>query len=287
MKTSLDCIPCFIRQALVGIRMLTDDKYLHETVVRQALTLISTMDFSKPPPQMGKELHRLLCTATGKSDPYREIKKRSNQFALGVYGKLNARVAASSDPFEAAVLLALAGNIIDFGTGTTVDEATVKDTIEKAFEQQLDKWALHDLKKAVQHSRSILYLADNAGEIVFDRLLIEALPRGKITFAVRGRPVINDATRSDAEEAGLTNLVTVLDNGSDIPGTDLASCSQEFIQRFTAADLIIAKGQGNYETLDGAENNIFFLFKVKCPVVALASGHGLGELVIKNRRIRR
>ena len=123
-------------------------------------------------------------------------------------------------------------------------------------------------------------LADNAGEIVFDRLLIEQLPIDRVTVAVRGYPVINDATLDDAETAGLTDIVDVISNGSDAPGTLLDDCSEAFRSRFEEADLIIAKGQGNYETLAQSPRPIFFLLRVKCPVVARDLDYPVGSMVV-------
>jgi uncharacterized protein with ATP-grasp and redox domains len=132
-------------------------------------------------------------------------------------------------------------------------------------------------------ARSILYLADNAGEIVFDRLLIERLPAGRVTVVVRGAPVINDATRADAQVAGLDRIAEIIDNGSDAPGTVLEDCSAQFRERFESADVIIAKGQGNFETLSAAGANICFLLKIKCPVLATHTGIELGTQALIHR----
>lgn len=282
MKTSIDCIPCFIRQALDGIRMLTDDQAVHEAVVCEVLSRTSTMDFSQPPPKMGQIIHQLIRNASGIQDPYREIKNNCNRLALGLYPELKTCVDRSPDRFETAVRLAIAGNIIDFGTSSQVDDDTIHMSIDSALVQPVDKLKVEKLRKEIEKAEKILYLGDNSGEIVFDRVFIEELPREKITFAVRGAPTINDATREDAKKTGLTSLVTVIDNGTDVPGTMLESCSGEFRKVFDSTDLVIAKGQGNYETLSDVEKNIFFLFKVKCPVVAKDSGCAVGDLVIES-----
>ncbi len=136
------------------------------------------------------------------------------------------------------------------------------------------------LRKRVDEAEKILYLADNAGEIAFDRLLIELMPTDKVILVVKGSPVINDATREDAEMVGLTELVNIIDNGSDAPGTILSDCSKEFIEYYNDADLIIAKGQGNYESLNDRTENIFFLLKAKCPVIARDIGCYIGDLIL-------
>ena len=130
-----------------------------------------------------------------------------------------------------------------------------------------------------------LYLADNAGEIVFDRLLIERLPAEKVTLAVRGGAVLNDATLIDAENTGITELVEVIRNGSDAPGTILEDCSEEFKRCFAAADLIVAKGQGNYESLSHFKKKIYFLLTVKCSVVAQDLKCCVNDLVLQTCRI--
>jgi hypothetical protein len=137
------------------------------------------------------------------------------------------------------------------------------------------------LRESIDSAKNILYLGDNCGEIVFDRLLIEQLPLDKVTFVVRGGPIINDATMGDARETGMTELVNVIDNGSNIPGTVLEKCSKEFRECFVDADLIIAKGQGNYETLSSCEKNIFFLLQAKCPVISGHIGCEQGSFIVK------
>jgi uncharacterized protein with ATP-grasp and redox domains len=185
-----------------------------------------------------------------------------------------------------AARLAIAGNLMDMGVIGNLTEAEVRQTMEQAlhapFFGELDKF-----RQAVGDAKSILYLADNAGEIVFDRLLIEQLPTERVTLAVRGAPIINDVTLIDAQAVGLDQIVEVIDNGSDAPGTILSDCSPEFLRRFAAADLIISKGQGNFETLSGEAGNIFFLFKVKCPKVANLVGQPVGmQMLVQSASVR-
>ncbi|HET6493932.1 MAG TPA: ARMT1-like domain-containing protein [Thermoleophilia bacterium] len=131
---------------------------------------------------------------------------------------------------------------------------------------------MKEFRKAIAGARSILFLADNCGEIVLDRLLIEQMPRDRLTIAVRGAAVLNDATLDDARVAGLDTLAPVIDNGSDAPATLLADCARDFRRIFREAEVIIAKGQGDYESLSDVDGHFFFLFKVKCPVVARHAG---------------
>ncbi len=285
MKTSLDCIPCFFRQALDAIRLVTDDEVIHERVLREVLRAASEMDLRQSPPAMGQRIHRLIRSLTGQSDPYREAKYRHNRLVLELYPKARVLVRSSASPLETALRLAIAGNVIDMGVNARLDEARVSKVIEEALSTPLDG-DVRAFAEALLRARKILYLADNAGEIAFDRLLLEHMPVEKVTVAVRGSPVINDATIADAQAAGLPGLVEVIDNGSDAPGTILEDCSAECRRRFDEADLIIAKGQGNYETLNEVEKDIFFVFKAKCPVIADAAGCRVGSPALRRSGCR-
>ncbi|MFC1676174.1 DUF89 domain-containing protein [Planctomycetota bacterium] len=282
MKIYFDCMPCFVRQALDAARFATDDEQIHEKVVREVFRLAVDLDMSQSPPVIGQQIHRLIRNLVSCEDPYLDIKRQFNNLALKLYSGLRKQIVGSDDPVETAVRLAIAGNIIDFGVKTSLSESDVEKTIEQSLTDHLDDNQIQGFKDAVTQAEKILYLADNAGEIVFDRLLIEQLPYEKITVVVKGEPVINDATMEDAELAGLTKMVEVIDNGSDGPGTILETCSQSFRDRFEDADLIIAKGQGNYETLSDLDKNIFFILKAKCPVIAGNLGSEVGEMILRN-----
>lgn len=280
MKTYLDCIPCFVRQALDSVRMTTEDEQIHEKVLREVLRLESEMDMNQCPPAMAQKIHRFIRQKTGIEDPYLEVKNRFNKLALKMYPELRRKTETSTDPLETAVRLAIAGNIIDFGVNSTVEQADVERTINQSLKAPLDMQALEQFREAISKAEDVLYLGDNAGEIVFDRLLIEQLPWKKITFVVKGGPILNDATIEDAEIIGLTDFVNVIDNGSDAPGTILESCSEMFCSRFEESDLIIAKGQGNCESLSSVDKKIFFMVRPKCTVLARHLDCEIGNLVL-------
>jgi len=284
MKIFLDCIPCFVRQALDAARLATDDEQIHEQVVRNILRLTADLDMSQSPPVMGQKIHRLIRELVGMEDPYHKIKKQFNELALKLYSELRKLIIGSEDPLETAIRLAIAGNIIDFGVNSKLQESELEKTISECLAAEFSDMQLKPFQQAVNEAEEILYIADNSGEIIFDRLLIEQLPYEKITVVVKGRPVINDATMKDAELAGLPKVVEVIDNGSDAPGTILESCSQYFRDRFAYADLIIAKGQGNYETLSEVNKNIFFILKAKCPVISRDLGCEVGEMILRRSK---
>jgi uncharacterized protein with ATP-grasp and redox domains len=286
VKTSLDCVPCFIRQAVEAARVASTDSAHHEQIIRELCRWVGEMALEESPPVVGQRIHRRLREITGVEDPYRAAKDRLNRLALGLLPELRAEIEAAADPLLAGVRLAIAGNVMDLGVSGNITESDVRHSMRQALAEPF-AGEPDGLRQAVAEAGSILYLADNAGEIAIDRLLIEQLSPARVTLAVRGAPVINDATLADARAVGLHEIVEIIDNGSDAPGTILDDCSENFTRRFTEADLILAKGQGNFETLGEESRDIFFLFKVKCPVVAAHVGLPVGTHVLARSRCNR
>ena len=283
MRTFLDCVPCFVRQTLDAARMVTDDSAVQERILRRVLRMAGDMNLLDSPPAMGQKIHRLIREIGENPDPYLEVKERCNQFAMELSPWVQARIQEAEDPFEVAVRCAVAGNILDFGVHASLDEEEARKTVYEVLHVPIDMDALRRMKLEVDEAQRILYIGDNAGEILFDRFLIEQFSPGKTVYAVRSFPVINDATRVDAEAVGLTEVARVIDNGSDAPGTILDDCSEEFIEVFETADVVIAKGQGNYETLSEVDRPIWFLLKAKCPVIARDIGCSVGAVLVLAR----
>jgi len=283
MKTTLDCIPCFVSQALDAVRLVAGKPEEQAALLRRVLLMLGEVDLHRTPPEMGRDIHRIIRSVTG-CDPYAELKERCNAMAARALPRVRAIIEAAEDPFETALRFAMAGNNIDAGVGKPLTSATLNDALRKAAVTPIDHHAVEALRQAVDEAGDILYLADNAGEIFFDRLLLERMPVEKITCVVRGGPVINDATLADARAAGLTDMLRVIDNGSDGPGTILGDCSPEFLRRYEAADLVIAKGQGNFETLSEEPQNIFFLLRAKCKVIASHIGCPQGTFLVLRAR---
>jgi uncharacterized protein with ATP-grasp and redox domains len=279
MKCEMDCVACLVKQALGAARFVTDNEELHEALVERVMELAAAADMRQSPPAIAQQIHRVVREMTGVADPYAQVKRRFNRFAMDLYPKLYRRIAQSADPADTALRYAIAGNTIDFGVGVELSEADVDQAIDDAMHLPL-YGTIDRFWQAVEQAHDILYLADNAGEIVFDRLLIERMPMRRLTVAVRGRPIINDATMEDAEAVGLTNVVEVIDNGSDAPGTILHDCSERFRQRFDEAELVISKGQGNYETLGDEPKHIYFILKTKCKMVAHDLAREIGDHVV-------
>jgi uncharacterized protein with ATP-grasp and redox domains len=279
MKIYPDCFPCFFRQATIAFDHLNIDERSKLRILKGVSEVVATHDLSGSPAHVTTHIHRLIRQEVG-CDPFREIKRLYNDKALEMYGELKNVVERSEDPLYTATRLAIAGNIIDFGIFRTID---IEGTIETALHNDLSIDDYGRLSNDLKEKRSIFYLLDNAGEIVFDRLLIEALIDAdvKVTAVVKGYPVINDAVRDDAVQTGIENICHTIDNGSDAVGTIMKWCSSAFTKAFEEAEMVISKGQANFETLmyEGKED-IYFLFQAKCNVVANHLGLGKGAMIL-------
>jgi uncharacterized protein with ATP-grasp and redox domains len=281
-----------MRQALDAARMATADPAVQREVLDRVAELLPAVPLDSTPVDLGQLVHRLVWEVTGVADPYAKVKKESNDLGLKLYPTLKSQVEGSEDRLSIALKVAGAGNIIDFGPKLTVApnrsiEQIVNDSFTQALQDSLDPVQYHAFKEKLTEVEEILYLGDNTGEIVCDKILIEELVRqGKeVTFVTRGEPIINDVTLADARYVGLGKVATVITNGSDAPGTRLSDCSPEFVAAFQSAELIISKGQGNFEGLSNVPGPIFFLFKVKCPVIAREARAEIGTVVLREQAV--
>ncbi|NLF86350.1 MAG: DUF89 family protein [Lentisphaerae bacterium] len=273
-------MPCLARQAVESTEMSVADPERREELVRLLLREIADSDWREAPVNVSQRMQRRVRDFSGRADPYRALKTRMNDAALALLPALAQEARRRPDPREAAVRLAIAGNLLDAGSKNRLTPEELPAMLDRVWDLPLSG-DVAELFREVESAQRILYLADNAGEIIFDRLLVEALPRGRVTLAVRGVPVLNDATLEDAAVAGLHQVAEVIDNGSDAPGTVLAETSPAFQRIFKEADLIISKGQGNFETLSDTSANVYFLLTVKCPAIGAAVGAPVGALVVK------
>lgn len=284
MKVSLECFPCFVKQAVIAAKFGTADESLRTSVVQGVFEIIRRTDVTLSPAHATTLLHRRIRELLG-GDPFKEIKAEYNRVAEGLYPRLSDLVEKSENPLATAARLAIAGNIIDFGIATSFD---ISATIEKALAEPLAVDDFLSFSDAARRHGEVFYLLDNAGEIVFDRLLIRVLQnRGiRVVAVVKGEPVLNDATRQDAVDTGLDTLCEVIDNGSDCVGTILELTSPDFRRRFDEAVFIISKGQGNFETLgrvnqQAAGKDLYFFFQSKCDVLSSHLGVPTGAMLLK------
>lgn len=282
MKTYLDCFPCFLRQALDAARMAGAGEAQQKAVLDCVLKVLREVEPWYTPPEIGYRVHRIVRQVVGDGDPYQAAKEASTHQALALYPRMRALVAEAGDPLEAAVRLSIAGNIIDLAPAREYD---LWGTVERVLAQPFafdDGAALRD---ALSSAERVLYLADNAGETVFDRLLIETLDV-PVVYAVKGGPILNDATREDALAAGIGPVAEIASTGSDAPGTILDRCSEEFRQLYESAKLVIAKGQANYETLSEEGPGVFFLLQAKCPIISRDVGVPVRSIVLKQGKAK-
>ena len=289
MKTYLDCVPCFFKQALEAARLAGASQKIQKRILNETAKILPKFPLSSSPPEMGRLIHRLVKKETGKDDPYLKIKEESNRLVLKHYNKLKRIVWTSSDRLLKAVELAIAGNIIDYGVKNSLDVAQELKKILSEEDRAIKKEskAVFDypkFKRAIKKAKTILYLADNAGETVFDRVLLEEIkrvyPAKRIIYAVKEKPIINDALTEDARRCGIDKTAEVISSGSDAPGTILSLCSKEFLKIYRKADMVISKGQGNFEVLSEEKKPIFFLFMAKCPIVARDVGCNIGDIIL-------
>ena len=287
MKTHLECIPCFLKQSLEAARMATSDEEVHERVLKEVMKHLETISFSDSPPELSRDVHKIIKTITQSDDPYKKVKDQSNQKAKNLYPHLKKLVHDADDPLFMAVKLAIVGNVIDFGT---TNRFNLEEMIDNAVKKQFVDDAYPYFTEKINQAKTILYLADNSGEIFFDKLLIEELrKKGKdITYVVKANPIINDVLVEDASFAGIDKLATVMQGDAgqqrSAPGMVLTYVSDEFKEKLRTADLVISKGQGNYEALSDIDREIIFLLMVKCPLVAVDIGTEMAQLVLKVKK---
>lgn len=281
MKTYLDCIPCFMNQALRAGRMATDDEKQIKKLLDEVGNLIQNIPMENTPAETGALVQKLIEEITGNSDPYEKVKLKNIKHAQQLYPSLKQRVKESKDPLLTAIRLAIAGNVIDLGVPKAFD---IEKDVETILKQDFAIFDYEQFKQELKAAKEILYLGDNSGEAVFDKILIEELGK-PVVFAVREIPVINDITFKEVKIIGLEKVAKVISSGTIAPGTILEYCNDDFLERFKNADMIISKGQGNYEGLSSIDRSIFYLLKAKCPVIARHIKVEENDIILKGNNI--
>jgi len=263
--------------------LITGDEIIHKELIDEVARLVPEFSLSSTPPEMAYLIRKAVKEKFGDRDLYKEIKEKSNKMALELYPKLKEKVEKSSNRLMTAVEIAIAGNVIDYAAENRLN---IEDEIENLFKEDFagvgkTVFQYDDFRDDLMKTKEVLYLADNAGEVVFDRVLIEEFCHEKeVTYVVREKPIINDALKEDAKICGIDKIARIISSGVESPGTILKYCSKEFMEIFNKAEFIISKGQGNYEALSNARNDIYFLFKAKCPVIARHAGAKVGNIVL-------
>ncbi len=277
LKAKPDCIPCSLRQALSVARRVSGDEWVHAKVLKRVMSEMSHTDLSRSPAEVTFEALEIASKLLGGRDAFAEDKRRHNELVQGLLPDLRRQVAESSDSLSIAARLAIAGNIMDLGVASEID---ARAEIDRAIETKLAIDDLGAFREAVRSAKSVFYVLDNAGEAVLDRLLIEQFRRKDVTCLVRYAPVLNDVTEADAIEAGLAEVAVLRSPGAPMLGFVPNLADPEVRELFVKADLVIAKGQANIETLFGVDREVFFFLRAKCPVVAAALGVREGDAVL-------
>ena len=270
-----------MKQTLSTGRVASSDEILIKEMLNVIGQKIASFSVDSTPPEMGKTIYRTIREMTGNNDPYKKQKAQHIAQALNLYNSLLQRVERSSNKLLTAIRIAIAGNVIDLGMSKEFD---MEKDLETILKQPLSISHFDSFVNTLTRAKSILYLGDNAGESVFDKVLIKCLNK-PVTYVVREHPVINDVTLEDALASGIQDVASIITSGSDAPGILLSDCSDELRQAINAADMIISKGQGNYETLSETRLPVFFLLKAKCHVIAHHLGVNENDIVLKDARI--
>ncbi|NOR65353.1 MAG: DUF89 family protein, partial [Candidatus Scalindua sp.] len=246
MKTHFECIPCIINSYLRLVETNVIPESRQDAILRQLLKYLSRVDYNQSPPMLGRTLQRLIRESLHDSDPYHQLKQKYNHMMLELYPSFKEIVDSSEDSFDTAMRLAIAGNVIDFGAKYQFD---IMENINRVMEHKLAIDDSRELRQDLKFAHTLLYVGDNCGEIVLDKLFLESISLPQKYFVVRESPVINDVTSDDAKMTGIDKTATVISTGDDSPGAVWESTSKDFKDHFINADVVISKGQGNLEGL--------------------------------------
>lgn len=285
MRTYPTCVPCLINQGLNAVKRLGLGKDKEKEIALRAVKFLSQFEeLDKSPAYYAYFVQRIVKEIAGTEDPFYKQKKEANLKALQMLPFVESLWEGSSDKLAVALKISAAGNYIDFAIK---GEFEVEKEVKSILESEFTVWDYDPFRESLNRSRTVLIIGDNAGEIVFDKILVKTLKSmGKeVVYGVKGKPILNDATLEDAEEVSMTELCRVVDNGSDKVGTWLEDCSEEFLEIFRNSDLVISKGQANFETLSDADREIFFLLVAKCEPIASETGGEVKRLILKHKRL--
>lgn len=284
MKMQEKCLPCVVNQAIKVADMVGMKE--KGNLLRRVFSYLSKVDYNAiTSPELIGEIFSIIKEETGNQDPYKETRQKYNKMFLERLPAYEKEIGQSKNPFEEAVKYAIIGNVIDFNP---IHELTIRD-VERHFKRlKGENLEINDaafLQKELETAKTILYLGDNCGEICLDKILLKKIkamnPKVQIFFATRGAAVVNDSIEEDAYLVGIDEVATVVSNGDSSLGTVLSRTSKEFLQIYEKADVVIAKGQANYECLSTEKKNIYFLLMTKCQTIAKDIGALEMKMILK------
>ena len=284
MKTEFACIPCVVNSYLRLCETGVVEEGSREALLKKVLKFLSETSFEMSPPELGREIHRMLRLELNDADPYKAIKDHFNKQIMDLLPELERKINDSKDSFSTALRLAIAGNVIDFGAKY---QYNILEAIEQTLENNLGIDHSKQLKTALSNAKSLMYIGDNCGEIVMDKLFLQQIDVAEKYFVVRGAPVINDITVEDASYVKMEELAEILTTGDDSPGAVWETSSDEFRDLFRKVDVVISKGQGNLEGLiDIPHKNIYFLLVTKCELIGERIGTKKGDYVVRRGEVK-
>lgn len=287
MRINYNCLPCLINQ-VVKVAEMTEVQD-REELFHEVFKSFSVIDFSKTNPEIIGETFELLKKYTKNDDPYFEIRNYYNRMFLDLLNTFEEQIEQSDNPLESAIKYAIIANIIDFNPIHNNKIENIMECFKKAEELEFVINHSAELMKDIKEGKKLLYLGDNCGEICLDKLLLKRIkeynPGIEIYFGVRGTPIVNDSIEEDAYSVGINEYATIIGNGDNSLGTALNRTSREFNRVYEEADIVIAKGQANYESLSEQKNKkIYYLLMTKCPVIANDIGVPIGAVVCLSSR---
>jgi hypothetical protein len=280
MKISRECYLCIYTQTYNLTKRLGLGEEKAAEILRGAGRILGRYGLDATPPEIAAEVYDFIAESAGIKDPFYKAKKEAIKEALKFKEFLLKKLEESEDRLYDACKIAVAGNVIDLGVNQEYD---LNKEIENIFEIDFKHNSFGEFKKTLRNAGTIVYLGDNAGENVFDEILIKELKKytDKIYYFTRGKPIINDITVNDLKGLEINGLAEIIDSGVPTPGFNLKFACEKSKRLFYKADMVISKGMGNFESLFGeCGRDVFYIFKVKCEVVAKACGAHVGEYVL-------
>ncbi len=281
MLVQPECLACFVRQAVDAAMVASDRPAIHREAALRACRLVADSSPDVTPVALAQQVHELVQELTGAADTYADLRRRLNEQALALWPLLTRVIEEAEDWVETGARVAIAGNIMDLGVTSYEQLRDAETELRRCLDQPFAREDLAELRGMLDGAGLVLYIGDNAGEIVFDKAFIGRMRQavGRMVFAVRGGPVINDVTLTDAEQVAMGEVAEVVTTGFAGPGVELDLCSEELRGLFHEADVVIAKGQGNFESLSGTPGPVFLLLQAKCRAIARHIGVPVGGLV--------
>ncbi|MDI9481963.1 MAG: ARMT1-like domain-containing protein [Bacillota bacterium] len=285
MKVNADCVHCYLKQAVSCMNLTKIDEDMQHEVLFKLMDEIKNYSREKTPAENSTLVLLKTYELIDNYDPYKAIKRKSNDLALNLYPKLQKMMDESEDKLDCALRIAVAGNVIDLGINRDFD---ISEALRHSMEIGFSINHLKKFKDKINTAKKIMIIGDNSGEIVFDKILTEHLKAlGKdVVYVVKEKPILNDATMEDAIYTGMDKVSRVITNGSGYLGTCIQTVSKQFLKEFHESDVVLAKGQANYESLENediSKGKVFFLLRAKCDIVAESVGVKLLDMVFLSR----